>query len=740
MRLISLILASCLSVQAWAESADYQPLTLERIVEDPSLSGKRPVRLQYSPDGSRITFLQGKENDRDQYDLWEYNIADKTKRMLVDSTSLFSGQENLSDEEKARRERMRVYGRGILEYKWSDDGKQLLFPINGDLFVYTLASGSSKQLTDTEAFETDSRFSPKGNYVSFIREQNLYTIDLETGEEKAITTDGGGVIKNGMAEFVAQEEMGRMTGYWWSPDEAHIAYTQVDETPVDLVTRNEIYADEVKLIDQRYPFAGTDNVELKLGIYSRNNEQTRWIDVSKGEEFYLARVMWMPNSREVTYQWQNRSQQHLQLRAVNVDNLAQRILVDETSSTWIDIHDSLRFLKDSDQFVWLSERNGYMHLYLYNNSGELVRQITSGNWEVGALAGIDESQGTIYFTGRYTDVLEQHLYRTSLNKNGPVLALTKAGKTHSINLASDQKTFIASASSYNSPTSVGLYDRTGELITWVEENAVKGDHPLAPYVAGLGTPEYGYIKADDGQPLQYRLLKPTNFDETKKYPVVVYTYGGPGVQVVQNGWSSRNLYLQYLAQQGYVVFSLDNRGSYHRGVKFKAPIYKNMGEPEVRDQVAGARFLKTLPYVNADKIAIYGHSYGGYMTMMSMFKAPNVFAAGVSGAPVSDWALYDTHYTERFMGDPRVDGDAYTASSVIPYAKNLKGELMIYHGMADDNVLFTHATKVFKELQDQGKTFSVMTYPGSKHSMRGKKVQLHLYRTITRHFDTHLKD
>ena len=724
------LIVGAISVQA-------KPISLERIFDDPSLSGKSPVQLKFSPDGSRVTYLQGKTDDYNRYDLWEYNLEDNTNRVLVDSAELFSGPENLSDEEKARRERQRIFGKGILEYTWSTDGKALLFPLNGDLYYYDLASAKSKKLTNTDAFETDARFSPKGNYVSFIREQNLYALALNSGEEIQLSQDGGGVIKNGMAEFVAQEEMSRMTGYWWSGDETKIAYTRVDESPVKEAIRNEIYADEVKLFNQRYPFTGTDNVKIQLGVVKLNNQHVDWIDLGKDEDIYIARAKWLKDSKTLSYQWQNRSQQTLELRFYDSESKKQKVALTENSDTWINLHFDLVFLKDKKHFVWASERDGFKHLYLYRTNGQLVRQITSGDWAVDSLKGIDEKKGIVYFAGRKDTPLESHLYSAPLFKKGDSKRITEQGQYHNVVLAKDNKTFIDTSSSVNKPKSAALRKVNGEFITWLEENKLDNSHPLTPYLSNLATPEYGTLKADDGQIMHYRLFKPTNMSAGKKHPVIVNVYGGPHAQRVTNSWRSKNLYFQYMAQQGYVIFQLDNRGSYNRGKKFEDAIYKNLGDVEVSDQIKGVEFLRTLDYVDARRIGIYGHSYGGYMALMTMFKAGDYFTAGVSGAPVTDWALYDTHYTERYLGHPDTNAKGYEASAVFPYTDGLKGPLMIYHGMADDNVLFTHATKLFKQLQDSEKQFEMMTYPGSKHSLRGKQVQTHLHQTITNFFNRH---
>ena len=366
-----------------------ETLTIERIFSSPSLDGNAPRALKVSPDGERVTFLKGKASDYERLDLWEYHIDSGETRMLFNSNDLQSGEEILSDEEKARRERMRLSGSGIVSYQWSDDGTALLFPLGGDVYYHKLGEKGAKQLLDTDAFETDIKLSPKGNYISFIRDQNLYVKNIKSGEEKAITTEGGGNIKFGMAEFVAQEEMGRMTGYWWSPDETYIAFTKVDETPVDVITRSEIYADDIKLIQQKYPKAGTPNVLIELAIQNLQSNERTWVDLGEDKDIYLARGKWMPNSTTFTYQWQARDQQTLELRAFDVTDKSQRVLLTETSDTWVNLHDDLYFLKDTSQFIWASEKDGFKHLYLYDNKGNLVKQLTKGDWVVDSVKAID---------------------------------------------------------------------------------------------------------------------------------------------------------------------------------------------------------------------------------------------------------------------------------------------------------------------------------------------------------------
>ena len=718
-----------------------EKLTIERIYSSPSLNGQTPKSLKFSPDGTRVTYLQGKAEDLHRYDLWEYNLTSKENKLLVDSQSLFSGTESLSDEEKARRERQRIYGVGIMEYQFSQDGSALLFPLNGDIYYYHLTTKISKRLTETTGFETDVKFSPKGNFVSYIREQNIYVLNIASGEERQLTIDGAGTIKNGMSEFVAQEEMARMTGYWWSPNEKHIAFLRVDETPVQTVIRNEIYAEKIELIEQRYPATGTNNVHIQLAVTDIKGKRIRFVDLGDNQDIYIPRVKWLSDSKKLSYQLQSRDQKTLALKTYNLKKRRQKTLLTEKSSHWLNLHKDLTFLSDNKTFIWASERDGYKHLYHYNLKGELISQLTKGEWVVDSLTRVDEKNGWVYFTGRADTPLERHLYKVPLSGKSPdnVQRVTKRNGFHNINFSATSESYIDSFSNTKTPKQVSLHAANGEHITWLAENKVTSAHPVAPYYDALVMPEFGSLKSDDGQAnLHYKIYKPKNMKPGKKYPVIVRVYGGPHAQRVTNLWQGADM-TQYMLAQGYIVYQLDNRGSNYRGTAFEFPIYEELGKVEVDDQITGVKYLHTLPYVDKERIGIFGHSYGGYMALMTMFKAGDYFKAGVSGAPVTDWMLYDTHYTERYLNHPKVNAAGYQKSSVFPYVSGLSGPLMVYHGMADDNVLFTNTTKLIKALQDEGKLFELMTYPGSKHSMRGKKVKVHLNATIMDFFDRHFK-
>lgn len=708
-------------------------LTVERLYDSPALEGETIKGLKMSPDGSRVTFLRGKASDYERLDLWEYHIKDGRTRLLFDSDQLHTGDEGLSDEELARRERLRLSGSGIVSYEWSDDGQALAFPLAGDVYYWKVGTAQARKVVDTPGFETDVQFSPKDHYLSYVREQNLYALDLRTGQERALSRDGGGTLKYGMAEFVAQEEMDRMTGYWWSHDESKVAFLRVDESPVAEAPRSEIYAEEIKTVMQRYPFAGTPNVKVALGIVELSSGQTRWVDLGENEDFYLPRVKWTKDNDLLSYQWQSRDQKLLELRVVRWPTMEQRPLLTETSPTWVNLHDDLRFLKDGKRFLWASERDGFHHLYLYAMTGDKLAQLTRGTWIVDKVEYFDESTGEVWFSGRKDTPLERHLY--AVKPGGEVRRVSSTAGHHDVSFSKDGSHYADLVSTATTPAQVRLHKKDGGPLAWLLENKVKEGHPLFPYQKSWIQPTFGSLKSSDGTTLYYRLYRPAGYNDGAKHPVLVYLYGGPGAQRVTNSWGSDTTFCQYMAQQGYGVFTLDNRGSTARGKTFEDAIYHAMGTVEVADQVEGVKFLRGLEWVDPERVGVHGSSYGGYMTLMAMFKEPEYFKAGAAGAPVTDWRLYDTHYTERYLGRPDEPGNVYEASSVFPYANGLRGPLLIYHGMADDNVLFTHSTKLYKHLQDANIPFMMMDYPGKKHRFSGKTTSMHRVNTIRRFFD-----
>ncbi|MEZ6012818.1 MAG: DPP IV N-terminal domain-containing protein [Hyphomonas sp.] len=718
-------------------------LPLERLYASPSLSGPVARMVKYSPDGRRVTFLKSRPDDQSRFDLWQYDLKTGQQGMLVDSLLLEPEQVELSEEEKALRERKRIAGStGIVDYSWGTPDT-ILVPLGGDLYLVTLTGDGPvpRRLTDTDAFEYDASVSPKGNFVSFVRDGAVYAIELATGTETRLTpeADPDKAISYGVAEFVAQEEMHRYTGYWWSPDERYVAFTGVDESDVDVISRFDIAADTVTVIDQRYPRAGRPNASVSLYVNDLRDGRTDRI-YQTGPDTYLTRVNW--TSSAVWFQTVDRDQ--TEIRYSRSDSLPWRVWspYTEHNDVWVNISSDFYELRDG-RILLTTEDGGMRHAETIPARGLGETQVvTPADQVLDAVKGISPDDSTIYYTGYADTVLERHLYAMPIpavdDSDASPVRITEAGKSWDVTLSPDAQSFVGTSSSPTQPPQTGLYRMDGTLIAWIEENALDATHAYAPYLKDHVVPEFGTLKAEDGQDLYYSILKPPGFDPGKKYPVIVEVYGGPHAQMVERKWGS--LSDQYLARHGYIVFRLDNRGSDHRGRAFENVIYRRTGGPEVRDQMVGVDWLKAQPFVDGDHVAIQGWSYGGYMTLMTLLQVPDgTFAAAAAGAPVTDWRLYDTFYTERYMDTPEDNPDGYEASSVFPYAGNLNTPLLLMHGMADDNVTFDNTTRLMAVLQEKGKLFEVMTYPGQRHGIRGEALQTHLMRTRIEFLDRNLQ-
>lgn len=733
MRFILCFLAALSAAPAYAER-----LTLDRIHADPALAGPGVRNLRVSPDGERITFLRGRADNQFQLDLWEFNMQDKTTHRLVDS-KLLVPNESISPEEQARRERARSASfSGILNYSWSPDGKQLLVPIGGDLYLVDAAHPEAARKV-ASGNVADPKISPKGRYVSFIRNQNLVVIDLANGAEKLLTTDGKGTIHNGEAEFVAQEEMGQRTGYYWAPDDSAIAYKRFDEAPVPVVRRFEIFADRTDVVEQRYPAAGDANVIAELMIVSPATGVQRKVDIGAEKDIYLVRADWSADSKQLVYQRQTRDQKRLDLVAVDADTLAQRTLLTETSTTWVSIHDDLRFLKNQNAFLWSSERSGRNHLYLYGMDGKLLHAVSSGSWGIDAVQAVDEKTGRVFVASNRDNVIDKQIYALALDGStaDKPARITQADGWHDAAFARNGEVFVDTFSDPKTPPQISIRKPDGSMVGWLEHNELNASHPYARFKADHLATEYGTLKAKDGQTLYYSMIKPSQFNPAKHYPVFLSTYGGPHAQHVARKWG--NYFDQYMAQQGYVVFRLDNRGSFRRERAFTDVIYQELGKHEVEDQVAGIDWLAKQKFVDPKRIGVFGWSYGGFMTLRLLAAASDKIAMGVAVAPVTDWALYDTHYTEQFVGaTPKSDAEAYKKSGVFAHLDGLKSPLLLVHGMADDNVLFTNTTRLIDGLVNRGVKFDLMTYPGAKHGISSRAGQRHVYATIEAFFKRNL--
>ena len=621
-----------------------------------------------------------------------------------------------------------------------------MFPLGGDLYYLQLGA-EPRRLTQTAATETDAKISPQGGYVSFVREQNLYIIDLASGAERAVTTDGGGAISYAMAEFVAQEEMYRSTGYWWALDDSHVAFTRVDESQVRLLNRYEYGAEGVTTIAQRYPFAGAPNAEVQLYLFDLASGGAREVPLTEEPDFYLARVDFSPDGT-LAVQVQPRDQKSLDLVFFDPRTLDRTVVLREQQPHWINLHGDLTFLENGSRFVWTSERSGYNNIYLSETHVQVVKQLTAGDWDVapqsrtgGGVRAVDEDGGMVWFLGFRDDPTQRHLYRVALTGGEPQ-KMTQAEGWYDAAVAPDGRFYVERGEGPLRPPYTAVRNAEGKLLTFILENALDEAHPYQPYLAGHRPFTYGSLLTDDGVELKYRMALPPDFDPSRSYPAVVFLYGGPGGQMVRKSWpidGRSNGFNQLLARSGYIVFTLDNRGTPSRGKAFEDALYRGMGGIEVIDQLAGLQWLKAQPFVDEERVGIHGWSYGGYMTLMCLLKAPGEFAAGIAGAPVTNWRLYDTHYTERYMGDPNDGEGAYEASSPLSFAQNLADPLLIIHGMADDNVFFDNTVQMVDALQEAARPFEMMTYPGKRHGIVGDAEKTHLWNLRLDFFQRNLR-
>ena len=689
-----------------------QPLTLERVYASPSLGGPRPRVLKLAPDGRLATLLKSRPSDKDRFDLWAVDTATGQSRMLVDSEKLSSGAA-LSEAERMNRERRRIADvKGITDYAWAPDAKRLLVPVDGDLWVAAL-DGNVSRLTQTPETETDAKLSPKGGFASFVRDGHLFVQSLAGGAAREVAGEATPKVSWGVAEFIAQEELDRFDGHWWAPDDSRIAVARVDESPVKQVTRAAIGADGTRLFTQAYPAAGTANADVSLWLVNPDGSGNTKVDLGPSADIYVARVAWAVDGKTLYVQRLTRDQQRLDILAVDPATGASRVLASETAKTWVNIHDNFRPLKDGS-ILWASERDGYRHLYRFTSG--TAQQLTSGRWVMDELVGVDEKRGRLWFTGFADSTLEKQVYALDFRKAGAKpQRLTAPGGWHEAVMDDAGQRLIVTSSTPSQPAQVWLGDGAGKRLAWIEENRLDANHPYAPYLASHVVPQFGTLTAADGQAMDWRLLKPAG---PGPFPVLMQVYGGPHAHNVHKRFTAP--IEQYLVAKGWAVFQLDNRGSNNRGMAFEAPIFRAMGGVEVQDQVQALQWIKAQPW--ADKVAVNGWSYGGYMVLKLLEAAPGGFAAGIAGAPVTRWELYDTAYTERYLGNPVTEPAVYAKSGALGDASKIKDPLLLIHGMADDNVVFENSTALMTALQRVKTPFDLMVYPGATHATPGLEV------------------
>jgi dipeptidyl-peptidase-4 len=707
-------------------------LTVDRIFRAPSLSGHLNPGLTWTPDGKRLSYVETVGTGKDaRRELWVVDPATGQRSALVPDDKWDAA---LTNPAAANTQATGLGRHAPPLYQWAPLGEAILFQGANSLVWYDLKTQSSRVLVSGTQELADPKISPDGKYVSFIRGHNLWAVSTADGKEHALTQGGTEDIHKGELDWVYPEELDITTAYWWSPDSASVAYLEMDQRKVSQFSllNFESYTGEAEL--ERYPVPSGANPIVHVYVVSSAGGAPRLMDTGSEIDIYLARVNWVPDSKNLAIQRINREQNQLDLLLADTSNGKATTILTEKAPDWINVNDDLRFLKDSKRFLWASERTGYRHLYLYDLGGKQLAQLTKGDWEVSQVEAVDEAKGVVYFTATEKSPIERQLCRVSLEGSG-FSRISKEAGTHGIRFSPSAASYVDTYSNATTPPRRDTYAADGSKLAALEEDKVP---ELAEY--HLSPVEFFTIKSHDGVTLNCSMIKPPNFDPAKKYPVLTFTYGGPHAQVVLNAWSRSAIFLwhQMMAQKGYIIFSLDNRGSTGRGHVFEAPLHLHLGAQELADQREGADWLRKQTYVDPNRLGIWGWSYGGHMTLHAMFEAGDIYKVGFAGGPVTDWHFYDTIYTERYMGMLPKNEQGYKDSSPIKNAGNLKGKLLIAHGTGDDNVHYSNTLSLIDDLISGGKYVEVMAFPGRGHGVGDAPAQRILWERVTKFFTDNL--
>lgn len=726
------------------ESAPWR-LTLDAVARFPRPGSNSPSALAFSPDGRVLTYLFSEAGDLSRQ-LWAVDLDTGTRRVLARAPEDDSSARVESTEEALRRERLRLREGGITQYTWAKSAERVLIPHRGRLLLTSAAGGALTPLPLGDEPVSDARLTPDGDRVVFVRSGDLWSADVASGATKRLTDDATDGVFNGLAEYIAQEEMGRAEGFWVSPDGALVAFARVDETHIPAYPIVHQGTETWTVEQHRYPFAGGPNAAVRLGVVPTTGGPVRWLGLGAAPDQYVARVDWCPDGR-LAVQIQTRDQRRLQLWGYDTSTGDRALLVDEQSEVWINLHKDLRFVGTDGSFIWSSESSGFRHLSLHGPDGARQGTLTSGAWAVDGVVHVDEEAGWVYFLAARETPLERHLYRVRL-KGGEVERLTDEPGYHGAVFASQGGWYAHTFESRSHPPVVDVRStRSEERIAVSAEGRLFGPSPnvggrvavrAVQVIPDLEPPEIVSIRASDGETLYGAIYRPPGAT-TGPFPLVVAVYGGPHVQAVADTWGlTVDLRAQYLASQGFLVFKLDNRGSARRGLAFEGAIQRHMGTVEVSDQVEGVEWLVRQGLADPRRVGIYGWSYGGYMTLMCLVKAPEVFRVGVAGAPVTDWDGYDTHYTERYMDTPASNREGYAEASALTHAGGLRGKLLLVHGMVDENVHFRHTARLLSALAVAGRPHDLVVFPAERHMPRDEAGRRYLEERVVDYFVRHL--
>ncbi len=613
-----------------------------------------------------------------------------------------------------------------------DNSSIVRFYTTKGVAFYDIESKQRVAKFDYPAGSENHTVSPNNRFVAYTKGNNLFIIDAE-GAETAISVEKNKDIVFGQA--VHQREFGIEGGIFWSPDGNKLAFYRMDESMVEDYPLVDMSAREAKLKDYKYPMAGMASHHVTLGVYDTETGTTTYMQTGEPDEHYLTNVEWNPESDALYIAELNRDQNHMHLNRYNaISGEFDKTLFEESHSKYVEPENPVMFIKgNNSQFVWQSKRDGYNHLYLYDLSGNVIKQLTSGDWEITDVIGYDDKGQNLYFISTNPTPMDRHVYSVNI-RNGKISEYTTVEGIHSATISGSGRFIIDRYSANNNPGTIELIDTKTKKHSLLAQSS----NPFKDYSVPMV--ETGTIKAADGiTDLHYRMVKPADFDESKKYPVVIYVYGGPHSQMVQNRWRyGSGGWEFYMAQQGHIVFVVDNRGTSYRGFEFENVTHRQLGVVEAKDQMSGVEFLKSLPFVDSEKMGIHGWSYGGFMTINMLLRYPDVFKVGVAGGPVIDWKYYEIMYGERYMDSPQDNPEGYKETSLLEKADKLKSRLLIIHGDEDPVVVMQHSMQFLKSAVSSGTHPDFFVYPGHEHNVMGID-RVHLHEHITRYFDDFLK-
>jgi dipeptidyl-peptidase 4 len=726
--------AAFLFVSAAAD-AERKKLSIEDLTAEPPVAGRPVAGVKWVGRGERFSYLVRKgAGDAAPSELWLEETATGKKRMVVATAGLGLPDEPTPEEGPPQEEKKTAKGRtaSLEGYAWSPDGRRVLLTGADDLWLYDVAAKALGRVTRSPGKEELPTFSPDGRRIAFVRSNDLYAIEIDGLRETRLTNDGSEVVYNGKLDWVYEEELANREarGYEWSPDGRSIAYVRLDDAPVAPAPLVDYLAVPPRVEWQRYPKAGAKNPIASFHVVDLDGKE-RIARQKQNDSYIVPGFSWTPDSAAVCYRTLNRAQDRQDVWLLTLEG-GSRTLFFEQDRFWINVVDPPRFLRDG-RYLWKSEPSGFAHLSVGRTGGGSPQPITRGDWVVDKIVGVDEASGYVYFTATEENVRRRPIYRVALDGTGFAKITSTPRGQHSALLSPDGRFLLDTYSSVSEPPVLSLLSSSGKTVRVV----CRPDSRLDEF--DLGTVEETSVTADDGQRLEAALLKPVGFDPSKKHPVIVYVYGGPHSQVVRDAWGATTLLDHLLASRGFLVWSLDNRGSFGRGHVWEAAVFRDMGRRELIDQLAGVRYLKTLPYVDGARIGIWGWSYGGYLTLFSMTRAPEVWKCGIAGAPVTDWKFYDTIYTERYMKTPQENPDGYERSAPLSKAGDLAAPLLIIHGGSDDNVHLQNTVAFTDALVKAGKPYELQVQARQKHGFRGAESLNFRNRAIVRFFEENLR-